>query len=171
MEKAGVESDSAGTKEDFPPTGGLPVFRPALRPVHRKPCEGGRPGEGGRIADLTQRREGKAFLSVPSRKVAHFWQNFSASAFSVCSCSNSLVAAGRAAARRLCDFALDSSCGLVKWRQYQDGSSALLSSGFLLSARAKGAQCWSFSNLPISAFPASFPLRLPPAAVHPNQGQ
>jgi hypothetical protein len=31
------------------------------------------------------------------RKVAHFWQHFSVSVFSVCSCSNSLVAACRAA--------------------------------------------------------------------------
>jgi hypothetical protein len=30
------------------------------------------------------------------RKVAHFWQNSSASVFSVCSCSRSLVAACRA---------------------------------------------------------------------------
>ena len=40
-------------------------------------------------------------FAVLYRKVAHFWQNFSASVFSVCSCSNSLVAAGRAVAWRL----------------------------------------------------------------------
>jgi hypothetical protein len=36
------------------------------------------------------------------RKVAHFWQHFSVSVFSVCSCSNSLVAACRATPLRLC---------------------------------------------------------------------
>jgi len=66
MEKAKAASDNGGAKVEFPPNGGLPARPLVLRPVHRKPCEGGslseggRPGEGGWIADLTQRREGAA---------------------------------------------------------------------------------------------------------------
>ena len=44
----------------------------------------------------------ESHFAVLYRKVAHFWQSFSASVFSVCSCSISLVAAGRAVPLRLC---------------------------------------------------------------------
>ena len=63
-------------------------------------CPDGRPGD---LNAKTQRREVAKSLfrlgdfAVLYRKVAHFWQSFSASVFSVCSCSNSLVAACRAA--------------------------------------------------------------------------
>jgi hypothetical protein len=70
----------------------------------------------------------------------------------------------RLAALRRCVFALYSSCEL-RIGQMAAGraipacrdSSLFPISGFLrflLSARAKGAQRWSCSNLPISAFPA-----------------
>ena len=57
MGKAQKASVGHGTKTEFPPNGGLPA-RP---PVRRSFSEGGRPGEGGRMADLTQgRKDAKA---------------------------------------------------------------------------------------------------------------
>jgi len=109
MEKAGVESESARTKEDFPPKAGLPAFRSVTRPITHpfrrlvRRLVRRRPGEGWRTADSTQRREAAEAqsLRIPCVLASLRW-------------------------------ILQAVCGLPSRGQDQDGLSALLCSDFCL---------------------------------------